>query len=285
MAPDTLKPEPVKTAELIVTACVPAEVKVSDCGVAAVLTCTLPKARLLELKVRVGTVAAGGLSCTEVAFDTVPAVPEIVAVCEVVTADTVAENVALVAFAGTVIEAGTLTAALLLDRVTANPALGAAVVKFTATATDPEPVMDEPAQDNELRAALAGGVCVVEAFNWSLNHLVTPPPVTCSTGDCAAATAEAVAVKSPVLEPVCTVTLAGTVTAEPLLDRLKVRGEVAAELRSTVQVSVPAPLKVTVLHQNDDILLAIAVREPKLAKKKQHITASRVAQRKFNTPV
>jgi hypothetical protein len=148
VAPDILKPVPVKTAELIVTASVPAEVKVRDCGVAAVLTCTLPNARLPELNVSVGTAAgapAAALSC-------------------------------------------------------------------------------------------------------SWNHLVTPPPAACSTGDCAAATAEAVAVKTPVVEPACTVTLDGTVTAVPLLDKLTVSVEVAAELSSTVQTSVPAPVKLTVLQ-------------------------------------
>jgi len=75
-----------------------------------------------------------------------------------------------------------------------------------------------------------------------------PPPTACSTGVCAVATEEAVAVKTPVVEPFCTVTLAGTFTAVPLLDKLNVRGEVAAELRSTVQTSVPAPVKDTVLQ-------------------------------------
>jgi hypothetical protein len=156
----------------MVTAPVPAEVRVRSCGAAAVLTCTLPNARLLELTVRVDT-SAGALSCSEDVLDTVPAVAVTVAVCEVVTDDTVAVNAALVAFAGTVTEAGTLTAELLLDRVTVSPLLGATAVKFTARATVPDPVMDGPAQDNELRDALT---VLGAAFNCSLNHRVTPPP-------------------------------------------------------------------------------------------------------------
>jgi hypothetical protein len=244
VAPVKLKPEPVKTAELMVTAPVPAEVRVRSCGVAAVLTCTLPNAKLLELTVNVGT-NTGALSCREVVLDTVPAVPVRVAVWEVVTDDTVAVNPAVVAFAGTVTEAGTLTSALLLERVTVNPALGAAAVKFTARATVPAPVMEGPAQDKELKDALTVGFA---AFNCSWNHRVTLPPIACRTGVCAVVTDEAVAVKTPVVEPVGTVTVAGTVTAELLLERLNVIAEVAAELRSTVQVSVPVPVKVTVLQ-------------------------------------
>lgn len=130
-APVILKPEPVKTAELIVTDPVPVEVKVRLCGVAAVLTCTLPNAKLLELTVRVGTVELTAFNCKEEVLDTVPAVAVTVTACEVVTDETVAVNPALVAFAGTVTDAGTLTAELLLDRVTVNPVLGAAAVRFT----------------------------------------------------------------------------------------------------------------------------------------------------------
>jgi hypothetical protein len=244
VAPDILKPEPVKTAELMVTAPVPAEVRVKSCGAAAVLTCTLPKARLLELTVSVGT-HTGALSCSEDVLDTVPAVAVTVAVCEVDTDETVAVNAALVAFAATVTEAGTLTAALLLDRATVNPVLGAAAVKLTASATVPDPVMDGPAQDNELRDAVT---VFAAAFNCNWNHLVTPPPTACSTGVCAVVTDEAVAVKTAEVEPVATVTLAGNVTAALLLERVNVSGEVAAAFRSTVQESVPAPVKVTVLQ-------------------------------------
>lgn len=346
VAPDILNPEPVRTAELIVTAWEPTEAKVRSCGVAAVLTCTLPNAKLLELTVRVGVAA---FNCSKAVLDTVPAVAVSVAACEVVTGDTVAVNAVFVAFAGTVIEAGTLTAALLLDRATVNPLLGAAAVKLTVMATVPDPVMGEPGHDSPLRDAVAvpvplkaiaevapadellvtvswpvtapGAVgtnctlrvaacpglkvsgkvapdtpkptpvgftelivrgalpeevkvrdcvgaavftctlpkarpealivsfgCVAAGFSCSRNHLVTPPPTAISTGDCAVATDEAVAVKTPVIEPFCTVTLAGTFTAVLLLDRLNVSGEVAAELRSTVQASVPAPVMVTILQ-------------------------------------
>lgn len=241
-----LKPEPVKAAELIVKAPVPTEDKVRACGVAAVLTCTLPNAMLLELIPKVDTVAATAFSCNEVVFDTDPAVAVTVAVCVVVTDDTVALNPALVAFAGTITEAGTLTAVSLLDRATVSPPLGAAPVRLTVSGTVPDPVIEEPLQDNELKAALT--VCFGAAFKFNWNHLVTPPPAAASTGVCALVTAEAVAVKTPVVEPFCTVTVAGTFTAELLLDKVNVMGEVAAELRRTVQASVPAPDNVAVLQ-------------------------------------
>ena len=57
VAPDIVKPLPVSVAALIVTGAVPLEVKVTDCGVAAVFTTTLPKARLVALTLSVGTAA------------------------------------------------------------------------------------------------------------------------------------------------------------------------------------------------------------------------------------
>ena len=54
-----------------------------------------------------------------------PALAVNVAACAVVTDETEAVNAALVALAATVTVAGTLTAALLLDRLTLNPPLGA----------------------------------------------------------------------------------------------------------------------------------------------------------------
>ena len=72
-----------------------------------------------------------------------PVAPVIVAVCAVVTADTVAENDALVAAAGTVTEAGTTTALLLLERLTLKPPVGADPVNVTVQASVPAPVIDE----------------------------------------------------------------------------------------------------------------------------------------------
>ena len=57
VAPDMVKPVPVSVPELMVTGAVPVEDRVTDCGVAAVFTTTLPKARLDALTVSVGTAA------------------------------------------------------------------------------------------------------------------------------------------------------------------------------------------------------------------------------------
>ena len=61
---------------------------------------------------------------------------------------------ALVAFAGIVTVAGTVTAALLLERPTMNPPAGAAEVSVTVQASAPEPVMDDVAQVNPPNAAV-----------------------------------------------------------------------------------------------------------------------------------
>jgi hypothetical protein len=59
---------------------------------------------------------------------------------------------ALVALAGTMTVAGTDAAALLLDRLTASPAAGAAAFSVTVQASVPEPAMDVLAQENALKS-------------------------------------------------------------------------------------------------------------------------------------
>jgi hypothetical protein len=81
-----------------------------------------------------------------VVFEAVPCVPVSVTVCEVVTADTFAAKVALVAPEGTDIDAGTVTTPLLLARLTTMPLLGAAAVNVTLQESVPAPIMDELAQ-------------------------------------------------------------------------------------------------------------------------------------------
>jgi hypothetical protein len=61
----------------------------------------------------------------------------------VLTVETVAVKLALLAPAATVTEAGTVTAALLLARFTVKPPLAAAVFNETEQASAPAPVMDE----------------------------------------------------------------------------------------------------------------------------------------------
>jgi hypothetical protein len=54
LTPDILKPAPVTVPALMVTGAVPVDIRVTDCGAAAVFTMTLPKARLLVLRLRAG---------------------------------------------------------------------------------------------------------------------------------------------------------------------------------------------------------------------------------------
>ena len=63
------------------------------------------------------------------------------------TAVAVAVNVPDVAFAGTVTEVGTLTAALLLARLTTSPPAGAGAPKLTVHASLAAPVMELAAQE------------------------------------------------------------------------------------------------------------------------------------------
>jgi len=69
------------------------------------------------------------------------------------TDDTVAVNPACVALAGTVTEAGTATAVLLLLRLTLNPPLGALRFSVTVQASAPDPVMDPLLQERALNPA------------------------------------------------------------------------------------------------------------------------------------
>ena len=61
---------------------------------------------------------------------------------DVLTAETVAVKLALVAPAATVTDAGTVTALLLLDRLTAWPPVPAAAFSVTVQASVPAPVID-----------------------------------------------------------------------------------------------------------------------------------------------
>lgn len=77
------------------------------------------------------------MTWTENDWLTPPAVAVSVSVSEVVTAETAAEKLALVAPAGTVTSAGTATAVPLFVMLTLNPPLGAAPVRVTLQASVP----------------------------------------------------------------------------------------------------------------------------------------------------
>jgi hypothetical protein len=75
-------------------------------------------------------------------LDVLPVVAVRVTDCAVVTAATVAAKLAELAVAGTVIEAGTVTEALLLARATLTPPVGAEPESVTVHESVREPVMD-----------------------------------------------------------------------------------------------------------------------------------------------
>ena len=150
--PHTRKAVPVSVAALTVTGAVPVEVKVTE-RVADVFTVILPNAKLAALMFSVGTAA---FNCKAKLLVTPPALAPSVAVCEEETHDTVAAKLALVAFAGTVTDTGTVTAESLLDNLTLSPPLGAAALNVTVQASVPDPVIDPFLQENSLNTAAAG---------------------------------------------------------------------------------------------------------------------------------
>ncbi len=137
MAPDNENPLPVTVAAVIVTAAVPVDDRVKVC-VAAVFTLTLPNPMLPALT---PSVAVPDPSCNAKVLAVLPALAVKVAVCPVLTADTVAVKLPVEAAAATVTLAGTVTAELLLARLTANPPVVAAVFNVTVQLSVPAPVI------------------------------------------------------------------------------------------------------------------------------------------------
>ena len=82
---------------------------------------------------------------------------------------------------------------------------------------------------------------------------VTPPALAVNVAVCAVVTVVAEAVNLALAAPAVTVTVAGAVTVELLLDRLTVNPPLgAAALSATVQVSVPAPVIVPLVQFNEE---------------------------------
>jgi len=133
-----VNPLPLTAAALTVTAAVPAEDRVNVC-VVAVFTFTLPKDKLDELTLSVGTAAPSDRAKVLV---TLPALAVRVAVWAVVTEETVAVKAAVVAPAATVTVAGTVAALLLLARFTVNPPVAAAAFSVTVQLSVPAPVIE-----------------------------------------------------------------------------------------------------------------------------------------------
>jgi len=151
VAPDIVKPVPVRVPELMVTGDVPVEVNVTG-SVVGVFNATLPNARLVGLTVNVPTAA---FNCKAKVLEMPPALAVSVTACTDVTDVTVAVNTALVALAGTVTVPGTVTAALLLARLTLKPPLPAAAVSVTVQLSFPAPVIDALLQESALNAPAA----------------------------------------------------------------------------------------------------------------------------------
>jgi len=147
LPPETEKPVPEMESALIETGAVPLEVTVTDL-VTAVPTETLPNAKDEELRLSAGvpTEELDPLSLMVVVLVVDPCVALSVTLCEAVTAATVATKVTLFVPAATVTDAGTVTAELLLARLTAKPVLGAEPLNDTVQLSVPAPIIEELAQ-------------------------------------------------------------------------------------------------------------------------------------------
>jgi hypothetical protein len=123
---------------LIVTPVVPVELSVTVC-VEAEFTATLPNAKVVELTASVGFDAP---SCSAKVCATPPALAVRVTVVAVVTAFTVVVKLPLLAPPANATLTGTVTAELLLARLTANPLPAAAVFSVTVQLSVPAPDID-----------------------------------------------------------------------------------------------------------------------------------------------
>ena len=141
--PAIANPAPATVTELMVKAAVPDDSSVTDWGVAWVLTVTSPKDRLLALRLRaaVPLLAACGLSCRANVAELVPTLAVIVAVCVALTAAAIAVKVALLRFAPTSTDEGTVKAESLLARLTDAPPLLAGASSVTVQVSVPAPVI------------------------------------------------------------------------------------------------------------------------------------------------
>ena len=138
VAPRTENPVPPMAASLTVTGAVPVELSVIDC-VAGVFTATLPNDTLAALTPSVGV--PGPTSNAKLA-ELSPDFAVKVTVSDVLDAVTVALKLAEFAPAATVNEEGTVTAELLLERLTVNPPVPAATFRLTVQGSVPDTAID-----------------------------------------------------------------------------------------------------------------------------------------------
>jgi hypothetical protein len=137
----------METPEMV-TGAVPVEVKTTG-RVDDFPTYTFPKLMLvvLVLMLRVGTAA---FNCSEKLFEILLAVAVNVTDCAELTANAFAVKLTLVALADTITDDGTVTPALLLERFTSIPPLGAELLSATVQASVPAPVIDALLQETAL---------------------------------------------------------------------------------------------------------------------------------------
>ena len=223
-------------SELMVTAAVPLEVKVTDL-VTAVPTETLPNDNDVALRLNAGTAA---FSCIAKALDAPFALAAIVADCEVLTEATFAVNDAVEAPEATVMLVGTVTALLLLATVTPRPPDGAAELSETEQVVVLAPVKELPPHESAL---IEGAKSDADPLKLMVVVLEDVPCVAVSVTVCEPVTAVAVAAKLALVAPEGTDTEGGTVTATLLLARLTVKPLLGADaVNVTLQESVPAPV-------------------------------------------
>ena len=119
----------------------------------------------LPLYENVPTEVVAALNCRGTLMGLLPVLAVKVTVCAVDTVDILAVNSAAVAFACTVTVAGTVTAALLLVRLTLTAPLGDPEVNFTVQISVPAPFGGLSVdQSNALNAAVAGPVVAPTAI-------------------------------------------------------------------------------------------------------------------------
>src|SRR5712691_5335185 len=223
---------------------------------------------------------AAGVTVSSAVLVTPPKLAEIVAEVDAVTDTVVTVNVALVAPAGTVTLplTGTLATALLLDRVTTAPPVGAVALKVTVATEELPPttlVGFSPKPDTVRGGGGAAGETVSRAV------LVTPPKEAEIVTEVDAVTDTVVTLNVVLVLPAGTVTLpiAGTLaTAVLLLERVTTAPPVgAAALKVTVPVEDAGPTTLVGLSASvesvtggggaggETVSSAVLVRPPKEA--------------------
>jgi hypothetical protein len=167
------------------------------------------------------------------------------AVLSAVMVEAVAEKVAEVAPAATVTEAGTVNAALLSDRVTTAPPVGAALLRVTVQVAE---VLDVSEAGLQVRPV---GTALVSRLNEKVAD--EPDKEAVMMAVLSAVMVEAVAEKVAEVAPAATVTEAGTVNAALLSDKeTTAPPDGAAPVRLTVQVDVPEPVMLLGLQLSPD---------------------------------